>query len=245
MKTPWVLVTGGSRGIGKGLVKAFCQQGYEVVFTYLNSSEPACKLQEELEVAGHSARGYRCNGTDEQQVNAFAAKLIAEKGAPATIINNAGITRDGLLMSMPSSDWLDVINANLNGSFFMVRAFVNCMIEAGEGVIINMSSVSGSHASAGQCNYSATKAGLEGMTRSLAAELSRFGIRVNAIAPGYINTEMLDSIPDTEKKSIRRKIPLRRLGEIDDVAELALFLASSKASYITGQSFTVDGGLTI
>jgi 3-oxoacyl-[acyl-carrier protein] reductase len=242
---PWILITGGSRGIGKGLVKAYAAAGYHVVFTYLSAHNTALELEEELQKEGHSCKGYQCNGTDEVAINELASLLITKLGAPAAIINNAGITKDSLLMSMDSKDWLDVININLNGSYFITRAFANAMVEAGEGSIINMSSVSGYRGSSGQTSYSATKAGIEGMTRSLALELSRFNIRVNAIAPGYINTEMLDSIPDVQKKSIRKKIPLRRLGEVNDIAELALFLSSNKASYITGQTFVIDGGLTV
>ncbi|WP_445947464.1 3-oxoacyl-ACP reductase FabG [Shewanella sp.] len=244
-KLPWVLITGGTRGIGKGLVKAYGAAGYHVVFTYLSAQNQALELEEELQTNGYSCKGYQCDGGDEVAINELASLLITELDAPSVIINNAGIKKDGLLMSMDSKDWLDVINTNLNGTYFITRAFANAMIEAGEGSIINMSSVSGYRGSAGQTNYSATKAGLEGVTRSLALELSRFNIRVNAIAPGYINTEMLESIPDVQKKNIRKKIPLRRLGEVNDIAELALFLSSHKSSYITGQTFVIDGGLTV
>lgn len=244
MANQWVLVTGGSRGIGRGIVEALSAQGYAVTFTYRNSDTEARALTAELEQAGREVEAVRCDGTDAAEVERLSASLLLAKGAPYAIINNAGITRDGVMMRMTSSDWLDVINNNLNASFLMTRPFLAAMAERGDGVIINMSSVSGGKGNAGQTNYSATKAALSGMTRSLALEMGRFNIRVNAIAPGYIATEMLEQIPDAQRRAITQRIPLRRLGQVREVAALTAFMLSESGAYITGQTFVIDGGLS-
>jgi 3-oxoacyl-[acyl-carrier protein] reductase len=241
----WVLVTGGTRGIGRGLVAAFCNAGYDVVFTYQRSHEAAAELEREMAAAGASAKGHCCDSTDEMAVNELAKSLVERRGAPHAVINNAGITRDAVLMRMSTVQWTDVINANLNASFYVTRAFVQSMVEQGDGVILQMSSVSGFKGNVGQTNYSATKAALIGMTRSLALELGRFNVRVNAIAPGFIATEMMADIPESKLKAIGATIPLRRLGSVKEVASLATYLVSDDSAYITGQTFVVDGGLTV
>lgn len=240
----WVLVTGGTRGIGRGLVEAFCGAGYDVVFTYQRSHDSAAALERAMADEGASAAGHCCDSADEAAVNALALGLLAERGAPHAVVNNVGITRDAVLMRMSSTQWNDVINANLNAAFYVTRAFVEAMLGKGDGVILQMSSVSGFKGNIGQTNYSATKAALIGMTRSLALELGRFNIRVNAIAPGFIATEMVADIPESKIKAIRASIPLRRLGTVREVAALATYLASADSAYITGQTFVIDGGLT-
>lgn len=240
----WVLVTGGTRGIGKGLVEAFCRAQYDVVFTYQHSHDAAKQLALSIGDAAGQAEGYCCDSADEGAVTAFAQTILALRGAPHAIVNNVGITRDALFMRMPSAAWTDVINTNLNSAFYVTRAFIEAMLEQQEGVILQMSSVAGLQGNPGQTNYSATKAALIGMTRSLALELGRFNIRVNAIAPGYIDTEMAANIPDKQKRAIKDMVPLRRLGTVREVASLAVYLCSSDSAYITGQTFVIDGGMT-
>ena len=176
------------------VVAAFCAAGYDVVFTYQRSHEAAAELVREMAATGAHAAGHCCDSADEEAVNALARGLLVERGAPHAVVNNVGITRDAVLMRMSSAQWTDVVNANLNASFYVTRAFAHAMVEEGDGVILQMSSVSGFKGNVGQTNYSATKAAMIGMTRSLALELGRFNVRVNAIAPGFITTEMTAEI---------------------------------------------------
>lgn len=244
MNDKLVLVTGGTRGIGRELVLAFCRAGYEVVFTFRDSSAQAEDLARELAAEGCRATGYRCDSADEAAVQAFAGVVLATHGVPYALVHNAGITRDAMLMRMSSQQWHDVIGTNLNSAYYLLRPFVQPMVEQGDGVILLMSSVAGLKGNPGQCNYAATKAALSGLTRSLALELGRFNMRVNAIAPGYIATEMVAQISDAERKSINAKVPLRRLGTVAEVAGMAKFMLSADGAYVTGQTFAVDGGLT-
>ena len=243
MNKRWVLVTGGTRGIGRGLVESLCQADYDVVFTYRASRQSADILEQEMAALGKVAVGYLCDSTDEQGTTALANELLASRGAPYAVINNAGITRDAPMMQMSSEQWNEVVNINLNGVFNMIRHFIRPMIENGDGVILQMSSVSGQKGNVGQTNYSATKAGLSGMTRSLALELARFNVRVNAIAPGYIATEMVEEIPERQMKTIVNSIPLRRIGPVAEVTGMVNFMLSAAGAYITGQTFVIDGGL--
>jgi 3-oxoacyl-[acyl-carrier protein] reductase len=240
----WVLVTGGSRGIGNGLVRAFAAASYFVVFTYKNTSDAAGELEREVADAGGTANGYRLDHTNEAAVRLFAEAQLLERGVPHAIINTAGVTRDGLMMQMHSSQWREVIDTNLNAAFYITQPFVGAMAEQGDGVILQISSVAGIKGVVGQVNYSSTKAALSAFTRSLALELGRFNVRVNAIAPGYIVTAMTQGMPDAQRRALRNAIPLRRMGTVDDVSALAVFLLTSGASYITGQTFIIDGGLT-
>ena len=240
----WVLVTGGTRGIGRGIVEALCAQGYAVTFTYRQSEAAAQALVETLAQAGGQVEAVRCDGTDAAEVERVAAGLLATRGAPYAIVNNAGVTRDAMMMRMTHDEWFDVINNNLNAAFLITRPFLSPMAERGDGVILHMSSVAGGKGNAGQTNYSATKAALMGVTRSLALEMGRFNVRVNAIAPGYIATEMLEQIPDAQRRTITQRIPLRRLGQVREVAGLTVFMLSELGAYITGQTFVIDGGLT-
>jgi 3-oxoacyl-[acyl-carrier protein] reductase len=240
---PWILITGGSRGIGRGLVTGFADAGYDVEFTYRSNAEAAEETARAAAGAG-DVRGHCCDSADQAAVDSLAATLIAEKGAPFAIVGNAGVTRDALLVNMTSAQWNEVIGANLNGAYFIARAFTQAMVEAGQGSILLMSSVAGQRGVAGQSNYASTKAALSGLARALAVELGRFGLRVNAIAPGYIATDMLGNFADAQRRSIERAIPLRRIGTVEDVVSVARFLISEQARYITGQTIVVDGGLT-
>jgi len=241
----WVLVTGGTRGIGRGVAAAFAEAGYDTVFTYQSSTEAAASLEQEVAAAGGRAQGIRCDCADDAAVRELAKTLLEARGAPYAIVNNVGITRDGALMRMADDQWHDVISTNLHSAYYVTRYFVGPMVEQGDGVILQMSSVSGIKGNIGQTNYSASKAALIGMTKSLALELSRFNVRVNAVLPGFIATEMVGQIPEAQQSSIKKSIPMRRFGTVKEVASLCTYLASPDAAYITGQSFVIDGGLTV
>ena len=241
---PWVLVTGGSRGIGRVIVERLADEGYDIVFTFLKAESLAASLEDALHGQGQRAVGVRCDATDESQVKAMAEHLVAERGAPHALILNAGITQDALLMSMRTEQWDDVISANLRSIFLAARAFLPAMLERRDGAIVLMSSVTALKGNTGQTNYAATKAAMMGVARSLALEVGRFNVRVNAIAPGFIATDMVDGFPEARLAQIKKSIPLRRLGTADDVAALASFLVSANSTYITGQTFVVDGGLS-
>jgi 3-oxoacyl-[acyl-carrier protein] reductase len=239
------LVTGGSRGIGNAIVLEFLRAGAVV---YAASRKPA-ENQPELEAAAREAGGvYRfmhADVTSEAEVAKLVDAVAAEAGGIDILVNNAGITRDGLIFRMPTADWDEVLRANLTSAFFTSRAVARLMIKARAGSIINISSVSGIMGNAGQVNYSASKAGLIGFSKSLAREVASRGVRVNAIAPGFIVTDMTKSLGDKARDSLVSQIPLGRVGLPADVAALARFLASDAAAYITGQVIPVDGGLSM
>jgi 3-oxoacyl-[acyl-carrier protein] reductase len=237
----WTLVTGGSRGIGKAIVERLGNKGRPVIFTYLQSEAAAADLERHF--AEGLVRGWRCDGRDPVQVRNFSDAVIAKHGAPRAVINNAGITNDALLLNMESHQWHEVIQTNLDSTYNITRTFLPAMIQREQGAIIQISSVSGLRGNVGQTNYSATKAALIGFSRSLALEVARFNLRVNVVAPGLIETELAAGIPEADRRKLIRSIPLRRLGNPNDVATLVEFLISDDASYITGQIFVVDGGL--
>lgn len=241
---PWALVTGGSRGIGRGVVKALAADGFDVVFTYRNGIGPAKSLEHECSDFAGKVTGQACDGSQDVAVAETVGYLIETRGAPYALINNMGVTRDAGLLNMSTEHWNDVLATNLNSVFYFTKAVSEAMCEKGEGAIIQMSSVTALKGNRGQTNYGATKAAMLGFTRSLAIELARFNIRVNAVAPGYIETEMLQEMPAGHRKEAAKQIPLRRLGTVDDVAGLVRFLVSSAASYITGQTIVIDGGVT-
>ena len=240
----WVLVTGGTRGIGRGIVDHLSGADYDVVFTYNRSQDVAHAMETGARDTGHFVKGYRCDASSAQEIDEFAKVALAQHGTPYALVNNVGITRDALLMQMRHDDWHDVINANLNSAFLMTRRFLGPMMECGDGCVVQISSVTALRGNRGQTNYGATKAALIGFSKSLAGEAARFNIRVNVVAPGLISTEMTDSIPENRLKAMVDHIPLRRLGKVSDVAGMVEFLLSGHGSYVTGQTFVVDGGIS-
>jgi len=239
------IITGASRGIGKGIAEVFAKHGANVAFTYSSSAESAMVLENELNALGIKAKGYQSNAADFNEAQTFVDAVLADFGTADILINNAGITRDVLAMRMSLEDWDSVVNTNLRGAFSFAQAFIRGMIKQRSGRIINISSVIGLMGNAGQTNYAASKAGLIGFTKSLARELASRNITVNAVAPGFITTDMTAGLSDEVKKSIHSKIPLGKTGTPEDIANAVAFLASSEAGYITGQVLCVDGGIVM
>lgn len=237
------IITGATRGIGKGIAELFADQGSHVIFTYVSSDEKARELEAELESKGVKARGYKFNVADYKACEDMAAEVVKDFGSIDVVVNNAGITRDNLLMRMSEEQWDEVINTNLKSVFNMTKAVQRTMLKQRKGSIVNMSSVVGVKGNAGQANYAASKAGLLGFTKSVALELGSRNIRCNAIAPGFIETEMTGALDEATVQGWRDAIPLKRGGTTEDVANLALFLASDMSAYITGQTINVDGGM--
>lgn len=237
------IITGATRGIGKGIAELFADQGSHVIFTYVSSDEKARALEAELEAKGVKARGYKFNVADYKACEDMAAEVVKDFGSIDVVVNNAGITRDNLLMRMSEEQWDEVINTNLKSVFNMTKAVQRTMLKQRKGSIVNMSSVVGVKGNAGQANYAASKAGLLGFTKSVALELGSRNIRCNAIAPGFIETEMTGALDEATVQGWRDAIPLKRGGTTEDVANLALFLASDMSAYITGQTINVDGGM--
>lgn len=237
------LVTGASRGIGRGIAINFARQGANIAFTYLSSEEKARELENELSAFGVKAKGYKSDAADFKAADELVNAVVAEFGTIDVLVNNAGITRDTLLMRMSEQQWDEVINANLKSVFNLTKAVQRPMLKARKGSIINMSSVVGVKGNAGQSNYAASKAGIIGFTKSVALELGSRNIRCNAIAPGFIETEMTGALnPDTIRQWTEA-IPLKRAGTTEDVANLTLFLASDLSGYITGQCINICGGM--
>jgi 3-oxoacyl-[acyl-carrier protein] reductase len=237
------LVTGASRGIGRSLAQVFAAHGCNVAFTYLSSEEKAKSLEAELAVKGIKAKGYRSDAGDFKAADELVNAVVADFGTVDVLVNNAGITRDTLLMRMTEQQWDDVMAANLKSVFNLTKACIRPMLKAKKGSIIHMSSVVGVKGNAGQSNYAASKAGIIGFSKSVALELGSRNIRSNAIAPGFIETEMTGALDEKTVQQWREAIPLRRGGQPEDVANLALFLASDLSSYITGQCINVCGGM--
>lgn len=235
------LVTGGSRGIGKACALELAKAGYDVVINYVGNEEAAAQTVSELKALGSNAYAAKFDVTNKEAVEAGVAEVMAKFGKIDVLVNNAGITRDGLFIRMTPENWEAVINTNLNSAFYVSNPVVKIMMKQRSGAIINMASISGVFGNAGQANYSAAKAGLIGMTKALAKELASRGIRVNAVAPGFIKTDMTK---DLNLEGIEEHIPLKRLGEVEDIAKAVKFLAED-ASYVTGQVLQVDGGLVI
>jgi 3-oxoacyl-[acyl-carrier protein] reductase len=237
------IVTGATRGIGKGIAELFADQGADVIFTYVSSDEKAKALEHDLLAKGVRARGYKFDVADYKMCETIVADIVKEFERIDIVVNNAGITRDTLLMRMSEEQWDEVMTTNLKSVFNMTKAVQRTMLKQRSGSIINMSSVVGVKGNAGQSNYAASKAGILGFTKSVALELGSRNIRSNAIAPGFIETEMTGALDEAMVQTWRDAIPLKRGGTADDVANLALFLASDMSAYITGQVINVDGGM--
>lgn len=237
------IVTGATRGIGKGIAEAFAAQGATVAFTYVSSDEKARALEAELEALGGKAKGFKSDAADFTAAQKLAEDVVAAFGTIDVLVNNAGITRDTLLLRMTEDQWDEVMSVNLKSAFNLTKAVLKPMLKARSGSIINMSSVVGVKGNAGQANYAASKAGILGFTKSVAAELGSRNIRCNAIAPGFIETEMTGALDEKVVQEWREAIPLKRGGTPEDVANLTLFLASDMSTYITGQVIHVDGGM--
>jgi len=237
------LITGATRGIGKGIATTFAQHGANIAFTYVSSDEKARALESELEKFGVKAKGYKSDAGNFKAADDLVNTVVADFGTIDVLVNNAGITRDTLLMRMSEQQWDEVIAANLKSVFNLVKAVQRPMLKAKKGSIINMSSVVGVKGNAGQSNYAASKAGIIGFTKSVALELGSRNIRSNAIAPGFIETEMTGALDEKVIQQWREAIPLKRGGTPEDVANLTLFLASDMSAYITGQCINVCGGM--
>lgn len=235
------LVTGGSRGIGKACALHLAQAGYNVVINYAGNEEAANKTVSELEALGVKAEAVKFDISNHDEAQEAVAKIIEKYGRIDVLVNNAGITRDGLFMRMSKENWDAVINTNLTGAFNVTQPAIKVMMKQRSGAIVNMASIVGIYGNAGQANYAAAKAGLIGFTKSLAKELASRNIRVNAVAPGFVQTDMTKSLDSAQ---ISEHIPLKRLGDADDIAGAVKFLAVD-ATYVTGQVLQVDGGLTI
>ncbi|MDX2361216.1 MAG: 3-oxoacyl-[acyl-carrier-protein] reductase [Crocinitomicaceae bacterium] len=238
-----VLITGASRGIGKSIAEECIKHGAKVAFTYLSSVEKANALEKELSALGGVARGFKSDASKFDEAQALVDAVIEEFETIDVLVNNAGITRDNLLMRMTEEQWDEVMNTNLKSVFNLTKAVQRPMLKARKGSIINMSSVVGVSGNAGQSNYSASKAGMIGFTKSIAQELGSRSIRCNAIAPGFIETEMTAALDEKVVEGWRAGIPLKRGGSPKDVAELTVFLGSDMSSYITGQTINVCGGM--
>ena len=237
------LITGASRGIGRGLAEIFAIHGANVAFTYLSSVEKGQALEAELSSHGVKAKGYRSDASDYDQAQALAEEVAKDFGRIDILVNNAGITRDGLLMRMGKDQWDAVIKTNLDSVFNLTKAVQRTMLKQRSGSIINMSSVVGIKGNAGQANYAASKAGIIGFTKSVALELGSRGIRCNAIAPGFIETEMTGALDPKVVEGWTEAIPLKRAGTVEDIANACLFLGSDLSTYVTGQVLSVNGGM--
>lgn len=238
-----VIITGASRGIGRGVATVFAKNGANIAFTYLSSATKAKSLENELACFGVKAKGYKSDASNFISAQDLSKSVIEDFGSIDVLVNNAGITKDSLLMRMTENDFNLVMQINMNSVFNMTKAVIKTMMKAKKGSIINMSSVVGVKGNAGQTNYSASKAGIIGFTKSTALELGSRNIRCNAIAPGFIETEMTESLEDDAINNWRNQIPLKRVGDPEDIANVSMFLASDLSSYITGQVINVCGGM--
>lgn len=239
------LVTGASRGIGRQIAVTLAGYGAAVIVNYNGSEAKAAEVVEEIAANGGTAEAIQCSVSDYEKAGEMISGIVKKYGHLDIVVNNAGITRDNLIMKMSEEDFDAVIDTNLKGAFNCTKHVARQMLKQKSGRIINISSVSGVMGNAGQANYCASKAGLIGLTKSVARELGSRGITVNAVAPGFIKTEMTDVLPEDVKKAMGEQIPLKRFGETKDIAETVAFLASEGAAYITGQVISVDGGMAM
>lgn len=239
------LITGAARGIGKAIALKFAAEGADIAFTDLVINETAEETVRELESCGRKVRDYASNAADFEETHKVVENVFADFGRIDILVNNAGITKDGLMLKMTESQWDAVIAVNLKSAFNFIHACNPIMMRQKSGSIINMSSVVGVHGNASQCNYAASKAGLIALAKSIGQEMGRKGIRANAIAPGFIDTPMTQELPQEVRNEWIQRIPLRRGGKVEDIANVAVFLASDLSSYVTGQVIQVDGGMNM
>lgn len=239
-----VIVTGGCKGIGRGITKRFLEEGATVVATYLGSCEAAKEFEEESQEMAGTLYTCKMDITSEEDIETKMALAAEMLGGIDILVNNAGITKDGMFFSMKSEDWEDVVRTNLSGAFYTSKFVMFPMVKQKGGVIVNISSVSGVMGVAGQANYCSSKFALIGLTKAVSKEMAGKNIRVNAVAPGYIDTQMVRSMPVKALSEVKGRVPMKRLGLVEEVAGTVAFLASDDASYITGQTIVVDGGLT-
>ncbi len=237
------VVTGGTRGIGKQIILELAQNGYDIATNYRTENDDLKDLINQVEKIGVKINTYKCDVSNYENAEGFIKNVISDYGEIDVLVNNAGITKDGLLMRMKKEDFENVIDVNLVGTFNITRNVIPYMIKAKKGRIVNVSSVVGVSGNAGQTNYSASKAGIIGFTKSLAKEVASRNITVNAVAPGFIQTKMTDVLKEEVKDEILKQIPLKRFGTTDDVAKVVKFLVSEDSAYITGQVINIDGGM--
>lgn len=245
LKNKIALITGAGRGIGRAIAIALAKEGAEVVINYNGSEERAKEVKQTIEENGGKASIYKCNVSDFVTCEAMIKDIVKEYGHLDILVNNAGITKDGLIMKMKEEDFDSVLNVNLKGTFNTIRHSARQMLKQRSGKIINISSVSGILGNVGQANYAASKAGVIGLTKTMARELGSRGITVNAIAPGFVDTEMTEVLSEEIRENACKQIILGRFGKPEDIANTAVFLASDKADYITGQVISVDGGMNV
>ncbi len=245
LKGKTALITGAARGIGKAIALKFAAEGANVAFTDLVIDENGKQTEDEIAALGVKAKGYASNAADFAQTEEVVKQIHADFGRIDILVNNAGITKDGLMLRMTEAQWDAVINVNLKSAFNFIHACTPIMMRQKSGSIINMSSVVGVHGNAAQCNYAASKAGLIALAKSIGQEMGSRGIRANAIAPGFIDTAMTQALPEDIRKEWINKIPLRRGGTVEDIANVATFLACDMSSYVTGQVIQVDGGMNM
>ena len=237
------LITGGTRGIGYSIAKRFAAEGCNVAFTFVNSEDKAKELENELNAAGVKAKAYKSNAGIYSEAEKLVDDVVKDFGAVDVLVNNAGITKDNLILRMTEEQWDEVIAANLKSVFNLTKHVSKIMLRQKHGSIINLSSIVGEKGQAGQSNYAASKAGIIGFTKSIADEFGSRSIRCNAIAPGFIETDMTNVLSEELKKSILEKIPMGRMGKADEVANAAVFLASDLSTYVSGQVLSVCGGM--
>ena len=240
-----ILVTGATRGIGKGIATRLAEEGANIAFTFVSSIEKAKAFESELAQMGVKAKGYQSNAAEFAEADKLVDEIMKEFGSLDVLVNNAGITRDGLMMRMTEQMWDEVLDTNLKSAFALIKSAMRPMMKSKSGSIINITSVVGVTGNAGQANYAASKAGMIGLTKSVAKELGSRNIRCNAIAPGFIETEMTDALSDEVRAEWVKGIPLKRGGNTKDVANCVLFLASDLSAYISGQTICVDGGMVM